>query len=88
MLDALRHVIEAHGGLKDWNKHKALSVDLVVGGMLWGLKGQAGKLERTNVTGSARNGRPISLWDPTIGARGSLPIGSPSRMRKERSSKS
>ena len=50
MLDTLRRVIEAHGGLENWNKHKALSVDLVVGGMLWGLKGQAGKLERTNVT--------------------------------------
>ena len=50
MLDTLRHVIEAHGGLENWNKHKALSVDLVIGGMLWGLKGQAGKLERTNVT--------------------------------------
>jgi hypothetical protein len=50
MPDTLRHVIEAHGGLEDWNKHKALSVYLVVGGMLWGLKGQAGKLERTNVS--------------------------------------
>ena len=50
MLATLRRVIEAHGGLENWNKHKALSVDLVVGGMLWGLKGQAGKLERTNVT--------------------------------------
>jgi hypothetical protein len=50
MLNTLRHVIEAHGGLENWNKHKALSVDLVVGGILWGLKGQAGKLERTNVT--------------------------------------
>src|SRR6516162_3044675 len=50
MLDTLRHVIEAHGGLKNWNQHQALSVDLVVGGMLWGLKEQAGKLERTNVT--------------------------------------
>ena len=28
----------------------AFSVDLIIGGMLWGLKGQAGKLERTNVT--------------------------------------
>src|SRR5215470_18753412 len=38
--------------------------------------------------GSARNGRPISLSDPTIDAQGSAPIASPSRMRKERSSKS
>ena len=50
MLDTLRQVIEAHGGLENRNQHKALSVDLVIGGMLWGLKGQAGKLERTNVT--------------------------------------
>jgi len=49
MRDTLRHAIEAHGGLENWQKHDALSVDLVVGGMLWGLKGQAGKLERTNV---------------------------------------
>ena len=42
----LRHVIEAHGGVENWNKHEALSVDLVIGGMLWGLKGQAGKLVR------------------------------------------
>jgi hypothetical protein len=48
-LDTLRHVIEAHGGLKHWNKHTALSVDVVIGGMLWGLKGQFGKLERTKV---------------------------------------
>jgi hypothetical protein len=46
----LHHVVEAHGGLENWKRHKALSVDLVVGGLLWGLKGQAGKLERTNVT--------------------------------------
>jgi hypothetical protein len=88
MLDTLRRVIEAYGGLERWNQYRTLTVDLVVGGMLWGLKGQAGKLERTNVTGSARNGRPISLWDPTIGVQGSAPIASPSRMRKERSSKS
>jgi hypothetical protein len=50
MSDTLGHVIEAHGGLENWNQHKALSVDLIIGGMLWGLKGQAGKLERTNVT--------------------------------------
>src|SRR5215475_515383 len=49
-LDTLRHVIEAHGGLENWSKRKALSVDLVIGGMLWVLKGQAGKLDRTNVT--------------------------------------
>ena len=40
----------APNSLEDWNKHKAVSVDLVVGGMLWGLKGQAEKLERTNLT--------------------------------------
>ena len=50
MSKTLHHVIEAHGGLENWKRHTALSVDLVVGGMLWGMKGQAGKLERTNVT--------------------------------------
>ncbi|MBV8682210.1 MAG: hypothetical protein JO111_05000 [Caulobacteraceae bacterium] len=50
MSKTLHHVVEAHGGLENWKRHEALSVDLVVGGMLWGMKGQAGKLERTNVT--------------------------------------
>jgi len=50
MSKTLHHVVEAHGGLENWKTHKALSVDLVVGGMLWGMKGQAGKLDRTNVT--------------------------------------
>src|SRR5215472_3580537 len=80
MLDTLRHVIEAHGGLEDWNKHRALSVDLVIGGMLWGLKGQAGKLERTNVTvGLGEEWASHHPFGPDIGAQGSAPIASPSR---------
>ena len=50
MSNTLHHVVEAHGGLENWKRHNSLSADLVVGGVLWGMKGQAGKLERTNVT--------------------------------------
>src|SRR5215813_13882826 len=50
MNNALHQMVEAHGGLGNWERYKALSVDLDVGGLLWGMKGQAGKLERTNVT--------------------------------------
>jgi hypothetical protein len=38
MLDTLRYVIEAMAASKNWNQHKALRADLVIGGMLWGLK--------------------------------------------------
>jgi hypothetical protein len=40
MKDLLTFAIEAHGGLKRWNKLAEVSADLDVGGGLWGLKGQ------------------------------------------------
>jgi hypothetical protein len=33
--------IDAHGGLDRWNQFDAVSADLVQGGVLWKLKGQA-----------------------------------------------
>ena len=46
----LDNVIEAHGGLHRWQQHSALSVELSVGGLLWGMKEQAGVLDNTKVT--------------------------------------
>ncbi|MBY5353594.1 hypothetical protein HFO94_08580 [Rhizobium leguminosarum] len=43
-------IIDAHGGLDQWKKFSQLSAHLVQGGALWTLKGQAGKLDETNVT--------------------------------------
>ncbi|MCA1476550.1 hypothetical protein [Bradyrhizobium sp. NBAIM08] len=42
--------IEDHGGLDRWRQFEQVSADLVQGGVLWSLKGQAVTLERTNVT--------------------------------------
>jgi hypothetical protein len=42
--------IDAHGGLDRWAKYRTLSADLVNGGALWPLKGQAGVLDESTVT--------------------------------------
>jgi hypothetical protein len=42
--------IDAHGGLDRWKQFETVSADLVQGGVLWQLKGQAGTLDKTNVT--------------------------------------
>ena len=42
--------IEAHGGLDRWRQFEQVSADLIQGGALWSLKGQALTLEQTNVT--------------------------------------
>jgi hypothetical protein len=42
--------IDAHGGQDRWNQFKTVSADLVQGGVLWHVKGQAGTLDKTNVT--------------------------------------
>ena len=48
--------INAHGGLARWNQFKSVSADLMQGGVLWPtIKGQAGTLDKTNVTVSLRN---------------------------------
>jgi hypothetical protein len=43
-------IISAHGGIERWLRHDTLGADLVQGGILWGVKGQAGVLDRTRVT--------------------------------------
>lgn len=43
-------IIDAHGGLETWRNFSSLTAHLVQGGALWGMKGQAGKLDDTNVT--------------------------------------
>jgi hypothetical protein len=45
-----KFAIEAHGGLDGWRQFETVSADLVQGGVLWQLKGQAGTLDKTNVT--------------------------------------
>ena len=47
--------INAHGGLARWKQFKSVSADLMQGGVLWPLKGQAGTLDKTNVTVGLRN---------------------------------
>ncbi|GLK85562.1 hypothetical protein [Ancylobacter defluvii] len=42
--------IAAHGGLDRWRQFEQVSADLVQGGVLWAVKGQAHTLERTTVT--------------------------------------
>lgn len=42
--------IDAHGGLDRWEHYRTLSADLVNGGALWSLKGQAGVLDEATVT--------------------------------------
>jgi len=50
-MDALaQKIIDAHGGLDRWKQFASLSAHLTQGGALWGLKGQAGKLDDANVT--------------------------------------
>jgi hypothetical protein len=47
--------IDAHGGLGRWEQFQTVSADLVQGGALWQLKGQAGTLDKTNVTVGLRS---------------------------------
>jgi hypothetical protein len=50
MTELANTIIAAHGGMEQWKKYSSLSADLKQGGALWVLKGQAGKLDDTNVT--------------------------------------
>jgi hypothetical protein len=42
MSDLLDLSIAAHGGLERWNTFSTITLELSVGGALWGLKGQTG----------------------------------------------
>lgn len=39
MNDLLNSVLEAHGGLKRWNRHREVQATIVTGGALWAMKG-------------------------------------------------
>lgn len=60
--------IDAHGGLDRWTQYRTLSADLVNGGVLWPLKGQAGVLDEATVT--------VGLTDQWASHR---PFGAPDR---------
>ena len=47
--------IRAHGGMKRWGQFETVSAQLVQGGALWALKGQAGTLDDTSVTVGIRS---------------------------------
>lgn len=47
--------IDAHGGLDRWKQFDTASADLVQGGVLWQVKGQAGPLDMTTVTVGLRS---------------------------------
>ncbi len=49
MNDVLNLALNAHGGLDHWRKFHAVSAHLVVGGVLWELKGQAGVIDEVDV---------------------------------------
>jgi hypothetical protein len=55
MNDLAALAIEAHGGLDRWGQYRTLSADLIVGGVLWPLKGQAGVLDEATVTVGLRD---------------------------------
>lgn len=50
MNDLAKFAIEAHGGLDRWHQLKTVSARLLVGGVLWGLKGKDGILNDVHVT--------------------------------------
>jgi hypothetical protein len=51
MINSLaQFAIDAHGGMDRWNQFDTVSADLVQGGVLWQVKGQAGTLDKTSVT--------------------------------------
>jgi hypothetical protein len=61
-MDALAKLaIEAHGGLDRWRQLKSVSARLLVGGVLWGLKGKDGILNDIHVTVDLRKER-ASHW--------------------------
>ncbi len=57
MIDLLKTVIEAHGGLERWTQLETVSARLVQGGALWTLKGQEGVLDDVFVTASLHEER-------------------------------
>ena len=59
--------IEAHGGLDRWRQFEQVSADLIQGGALWSLKGQALTLEQAIAyaldpsSGHSESERPLAI---------------------------
>jgi hypothetical protein len=68
MKNLVELAIDAHGGLDRWEHYRTLSADLVVGGVLWPLKGQSDVLAEATVT--------VGLTDQWASHR---PFGAPDR---------
>ena len=49
MNDLLRLAVDAHGGLERWNSFNKVTVHILVNGILWPAKGQAGVLSDTQI---------------------------------------
>ena len=76
----LGKITDAHGGMDRWKQFETVSAHLVQGGVLWQVKGQAGKLDETNVTVGLR-----SEWasHSPFGAAGRRSIFEPGRVAIE-----
>jgi hypothetical protein len=59
--DLTQLAIEAHGGLKRWQRFSTLSVHAINGGVLWGAKGKAGVLGDVTITVDLRDEK-ASHW--------------------------
>jgi len=64
MNELLKFTIEAHGGLDTWRKYEEVSAHLIVGGITWGLKQQAGVVEDIYVRTSTK--RQFASHSPFI----------------------
>ncbi|TCN55626.1 hypothetical protein D0809_16160 [Flavobacterium circumlabens] len=54
MNDLLEFTINAHGGIKTWNKFETISAKLITGGVLFPMKQQAGILDDIYVTSNTK----------------------------------
>ena len=54
MDDLAKLAIEAHGGSERWSQFESVSAHLLVGGVLWQLKGKGGILDHVHVTAALR----------------------------------
>jgi hypothetical protein len=68
MNELLARVISAHGGLERWNAFSAMSVTIVTGGALWGMKGL--------VQDSGPREMTVTLHEETAAV---IPFGAPDR---------
>src|SRR5262249_759002 len=50
MTNLLDRAVEAHGGVGRFNQFQTVSADRVIGGAVWGLKGEAGVFNQVRVT--------------------------------------